>query len=100
MTVYIRRLIISHKLAFSDQDFAVSFALRYFLNNPQNLIHSFESSTPRAATLFMADHDFEKTTQVFLEWLERIGVKISPKMALADFRSQHRGRGAGNVHPS
>lgn len=36
--------------------------------------------------------DFQKNTEVFLNWLSEVGVKISPKAALADLRADGRGR--------
>lgn len=45
-----------------------------------------ESSTP---DLFTAN------TERFLEWLQKRGVRMSPKMALVDMRAEGRGRGVG-----
>lgn len=42
----------------------------------------------------MAD-DFEKQTLAFLDWLEKVGVQISPKVSLVDLRAEGRGRGLG-----
>lgn len=43
----------------------------------------------------MASTDFEQTTGTYLAWLAGIGVKINPKIAVADFRKEGRGRGIG-----
>lgn len=45
----------------------------------------------------MEADDFEKTTQVFLSWLEKMGIVMSPSMVLKDLRSEKRGRGAGMI---
>jgi SET domain-containing protein 6 len=37
--------------------------------------------------------DFEVATQKFLEWLPTMGITMSPKMQIADLRSEGRGRG-------
>jgi SET domain-containing protein 6 len=39
--------------------------------------------------------DFQSTTEAFLAWLSSVGVRINPKMALKDLRSEGRGRGVG-----
>lgn len=39
--------------------------------------------------------DFQSSTEAFLSWLSAIGVRMSPKMALKDLRSESRGRGVG-----
>lgn len=44
----------------------------------------------------MASQDgFEAVTQKFLEWLPTMGITMSPKMQIADLRSEGRGRGVG-----
>lgn len=45
------------------------------------------------------DDQFGKNTEAFLEWLNRIGVKLSPKAALADLREGGRGRALGKCPP-
>ena len=43
----------------------------------------------------MASDDFETVTNTFLEWCNRVGIRISPKAALVDLRGEGRGRGLG-----
>jgi SET domain-containing protein 6 len=43
----------------------------------------------------MEVNDFEAQTATFLSWLSEIGVRINPKMAIKDLRSEGRGRGVG-----
>ncbi|KUJ20210.1 SET domain-containing protein [Mollisia scopiformis] len=38
--------------------------------------------------------DFETATAAFLAWLSRLGIQISPKIAIADLRSSGKNRGA------
>jgi SET domain-containing protein 6 len=48
----------------------------------------------------MGNDDFEKRTISFLAWLNQIGVKMSPKMALVDLRTVGRGRGVSEYFTS
>lgn len=41
------------------------------------------------------DDDFNKNTEVFLDWCEKNGVKLSPKAVLTDLRADGRGRALG-----
>ncbi|EHL01706.1 SET [Glarea lozoyensis ATCC 20868] len=41
----------------------------------------------------MESDSFQATTEAFLEWLSKIGVRINPKMTLKDLKSEGRGRG-------
>jgi hypothetical protein len=43
--------------------------------------------------LAMEPDDFQTQTNAFLQWLSKIGVRMSPKMELVDLRSECRGRG-------
>lgn len=42
--------------------------------------------------------DFEARTASFTSWLKDMGIRTNPKMALADLRSEGRGRGVGMFH--
>jgi hypothetical protein len=42
---------------------------------------------------------FQKNTHAFLEWLDRIGVKLSPKAVVTDLRADGRGRALGKRPP-
>ena len=41
------------------------------------------------------DDNFGAVTAAFLSWLSEMGVRVNPKMALVDLRSEGRGRGVG-----
>ncbi|RDW89382.1 putative ribosomal N-lysine methyltransferase 4 [Coleophoma cylindrospora] len=40
-----------------------------------------------------AEDEYQKSTAIFLSWLQENGVRMNPKMKLADLRSEGRGRG-------
>lgn len=42
--------------------------------------------------------DFDARTATFSSWLKEMGIQTNPKMALADFRAEGRGRGVGMIH--
>jgi N-lysine methyltransferase SETD6 len=56
------------------------------------------ASSPNLFTSeIMASDSFNNITKLFLEWCNRIGIRISPKVALLDLRAEGRGRGLGKV---
>ena len=46
------------------------------------------------------DDQFNKNTEVFLDWCTQNGVKISPKAVLTDMRASGRGRALGKSSSS
>ena len=44
------------------------------------------------------DDDFGATTAAFLSWLSEMGIRVNPKTALVDLRSDGRGRGVGQFY--
>ena len=56
------------------------------LHKPVPISYAMESTTPDA---------FAVNTERFLEWLQKRGIVMSPKMALVDLRAEGRGRGVG-----
>lgn len=42
--------------------------------------------------------DFEARTATFSAWLQEMGIRTNPKMALVDLRQEGRGRGVGMIH--
>lgn len=44
--------------------------------------------------------DFASITNDFVVWLSEVGIEMNPKIALADFRSEGRGRGVGQLSPT
>lgn len=45
----------------------------------------------------MEDPEYHAKTSAFLAWLSQAGVQMNPKIQVADFRQDGRGRGVGNV---
>ena len=43
----------------------------------------------------MEADNFQTTTEVFLSWLAKMGIQISPKIAVADLRTSGKNRGVG-----
>jgi len=54
---------------------------------------------PMASSSGDMDEQFHKNTHAFLKWLDRIGVKLSPKAVVTDLRADGRGRALGKRPP-